>query len=176
MRLTGLMELNGIAKLKTVNLKISHLITAINVCLSLNFYRDMTEDDTAVISSNGQLTLTLVNKDHAGEWRCQATNSSGSIETRTRLIVAPGKGMYHINNGIIHSYVCINISTLAKPLPSPQPDRKHKPIPISEFGTHVKMLHESSNQGFKAEYEVSLLCTVLSYNFYTLIVTVFLQW
>ena len=59
-------------------------------------FRDMTEDDTAVISSNGQLTLTLVSIDHAGEWRCQATNSSGSIEAKTRLIVAPGKGMYHL--------------------------------------------------------------------------------
>ena len=69
------------------------------------FYRDMTEDDTAVISSNGQLTLTLVSIDHAGEWRCQATNSSGSTEASTRLIVAPGKGMSHMNNGIIRSYV-----------------------------------------------------------------------
>ena len=54
----------------------------------------MTEDDVAVISSNGQLTLTLVSRDHEGEWRCQATNSSGSTEARTRLIVTPGKGMY----------------------------------------------------------------------------------
>ena len=54
----------------------------------------MTENDVAVISSNGQLTLTSVSRDHEGEWRCQATNSSGSTEARTRLIVAPGKGMY----------------------------------------------------------------------------------
>ena len=57
-------------------------------------FRDMTENDVAVISSNGQLTLTSVSRDHEGEWRCQATNSSGSTEARTRLIVAPGKGMY----------------------------------------------------------------------------------
>ena len=54
----------------------------------------MTENDVAVISSNGQLTLTLVSRDHEGEWRCQATNSSGSTEAKTRLIVTPGKGIY----------------------------------------------------------------------------------
>ena len=55
----------------------------------------MTEDDAVVISSNGQLTLTLVSKDHEGEWRCQATNSLGSSEAKTRLIVAPGKSNTH---------------------------------------------------------------------------------
>ena len=52
----------------------------------------MTEDDVIVISNNGQLKLTLVSKDHEGEWRCQATNSLGSSEARTRLTVIPGKG------------------------------------------------------------------------------------
>ena len=42
-------------------------------------------------------------------------------------------------------------------MPLPQSDHKHKPIPISEFGTHVTMLHENSNQGFKAKYDVSWL-------------------
>ena len=55
----------------------------------------MTEDDAVVISSNGQLTLTLVSKDHEGEWRCQSTNSLGSSEARTRLTVAPGKSNTH---------------------------------------------------------------------------------
>ena len=49
----------------------------------------------------------------------------------------------------------------AKPLPSPRPDRKHKPIPVNEFGAHVTMLHENNNQGFKAEYEVSFLLVVV---------------
>lgn len=53
----------------------------------------MTENDAVVISSNGQLTLTLVSKDHEGEWRCQATNSSGSTEARTKLTVQPTKCM-----------------------------------------------------------------------------------
>ena len=53
----------------------------------------MTEDDVIVISSNGQLTLTSVSKDHEGEWRCQATSSSGSTEAKTKLTVTPGKGM-----------------------------------------------------------------------------------
>jgi len=48
----------------------------------------------------------------------------------------------------------INISS-AKPLPSPRPGHRHKPIPISEFGVHVNMLHENTNQGFKDEYEVN---------------------
>ena len=113
----------------------------------------MTENDVAVISSNGQLTLTLVSRDHEGEWRCQATNSSGSTEAKTRLIVTPGRGIcVYLLYLICYIYhVCYS----AKPLPSPRPDRKHKPIPVSEFGTHVTMLHENSNQGFKAEYEVS---------------------
>ena len=52
----------------------------------------MTENDVVVISSNGQLTLTSVSKDHEGEWRCQATNSSGSTEVKTKLTVTPGNG------------------------------------------------------------------------------------
>ena len=51
-----------------------------------------------VISSNGQLTLTLVSEDHEGDWRCQATNSSGSTEAQTRLIVTPTKSNIHIYN------------------------------------------------------------------------------
>ena len=52
----------------------------------------MTEDDTVVISSNGQLTLTLVSTEHEGEWMCQATNSSGSTEAKTKLKVTASKG------------------------------------------------------------------------------------
>ena len=52
----------------------------------------MTEDDTVVISSNGQLTLTSVSTDHEGEWRCQATNSSGSTEAKTKLTVTTIRG------------------------------------------------------------------------------------
>ena len=58
-------------------------------------YRDMTEDDAVVISSNGQLTLTLVSKDHEGEWRCQATNSLGNGEAKTKLTVTSVKGNTH---------------------------------------------------------------------------------
>ena len=54
----------------------------------------MTENDDVVISSNGQLTLTVVRTDHEGEWRCQATSSSGSSEARTNLTVKSTKGMY----------------------------------------------------------------------------------
>ena len=54
--------------------------------------RDMTEDDVVCIISNGHLTLTLVSKDHEGEWRCQATNSLGSSEAKARLTVRPGGG------------------------------------------------------------------------------------
>ena len=57
-----------------------------------NFCRDMTENDAVVISSNGQLTLTSVSTDHEGEWRCQATNSSGSTEGKTKLKVTPVRG------------------------------------------------------------------------------------
>ena len=52
----------------------------------------MTEDDTVVISSDGQLTLTSVSTDHEGEWKCQATNSSGSNDANTQLTVIPIKG------------------------------------------------------------------------------------
>ena len=58
-----------------------------------DFCRDMTENDVIVISSDGKLTLTSVSKDHEGEWRCQATNTSGSTEAKTKLKVTPGKGM-----------------------------------------------------------------------------------
>ena len=71
-----------------------HLIVCV---LWLMLCRDMTEDDVAVISSNGQLTLTSVSIDHGGEWRCQATNSSGSTEATTKLIIIPGRGMYTHN-------------------------------------------------------------------------------
>jgi len=54
----------------------------------------MTESDDVTISSTGQLTLTVVRTDHEGEWRCQATSSSGSIEARTKLTVKPTKGMF----------------------------------------------------------------------------------
>ena len=66
--------------------------------LCLMLCRDMTEDDVVVISSNGQLTLTSVSKDHEGEWRCQATNGAGSTEAQTRLIVTPSKSNIHIYN------------------------------------------------------------------------------
>ena len=71
--------------------------------------------------------------------------------------------IYHTHTHI-HTYVHTtnaqyiivkNICYPDKPIPLPQPDRKHKPIPVSEFGTHVTTLHENSNQGFKAEYDVS---------------------
>ena len=55
-------------------------------------FRDMTENDAVAISSNGQLTLTSASKDHEGEWRCQATNSSGSTEAKTRLTVTSNNG------------------------------------------------------------------------------------
>ena len=55
-------------------------------------FRDMTENDAVAISSNGQLTLTSVSKDHEGEWRCQATNSSGSCEAKTKLKVTSDNG------------------------------------------------------------------------------------
>ena len=58
----------------------------------------MTENDAVDISSNGQLTLTSVSTDHEGEWRCQATNSSGSTEARTWLRVTPGKRNIYIIN------------------------------------------------------------------------------
>ena len=64
-----------------------------NINIVLGLCRDMTEDDVIVISSNDQLTLTSVSKDHEGEWRCQATSSSGSTEAKTILTVTPGKGM-----------------------------------------------------------------------------------
>ena len=57
--------------------------------------------------------------------------------------------MYQISN---HS---------GKPVPLPRPDRKHKPIPVSELGAHVTQLHENSNQQFKVEYDVSWLNLVL---------------
>ena len=50
---------------------------------------------------------------------------------------------------------------LDKPVPLQRPNRQRKPIPISEFGTNVTKLHENSNQGFKAEYDVSQLSFVL---------------
>ena len=53
----------------------------------------MTENDDVEISSNGQLTLTVVRTDHEGEWRCQATSSSGSSEARTYLTVKSTKRM-----------------------------------------------------------------------------------
>ena len=62
-------------------------------------------------------------------------------------------------------------------MPLPRPDHKHKPIPVSEFGTHVTMLHENSNQGFKAEHDVSWLNLVL-FNVINVVPNyiVFLQW
>ena len=53
----------------------------------------MTEDNVIDISSNGQLTLTSVSTEHEGEWRCQATNSFGSTEAKTKLKVTASKGM-----------------------------------------------------------------------------------
>ena len=63
-----------------------------NINIVLGLCRDMTEDDAIVISSDGQLTLTSVSTDHEGEWRCQATNSSGSTEAKTKLKVTRGNG------------------------------------------------------------------------------------
>ena len=57
--------------------------------LCLLLCRDMTENDAVVISSNGQLTLTTVSKDFEGTWKCQATNSYGNSEARTKLTVKP---------------------------------------------------------------------------------------
>ena len=63
----------------------------------------MTEDDAVVISSNGQLTLTSVSIDHEGEWRCQATNSSGSTEAKTKLKVTPVRGnIYTYTHASMH--------------------------------------------------------------------------
>ena len=63
----------------------------------------MTENDAVVISSNGQLTLTSVSKNHEGEWRCQATNGSGSTEAKTKLKVTRGKGMYI--HACVHTHI-----------------------------------------------------------------------
>ena len=117
--------------------------------------RDMTENEAVDISSNGQLTLTSVSKNHGGEWRCQATNSYGNSEAKTQLIVTSKKSMYTNTSMCCLHYICYP----AKPVPSSRPDHTHKPIPVSEFGTHVNMLHQNNNQGFKAEFEVSQLAT-----------------
>ena len=115
----------------------------------------MTESDDVVISSNGQLTLAVVKTDHEGEWRCQATSSSGSNEARTNLTVKSTQGMCTYTVHTFHS--SIHGVSLAKPMPSPRPGRRHRPIPANDFGIHVNMLHESSNKGFKEEYEVNVL-------------------
>ena len=69
----------------------------------------------------------------------------------------------HTSTQLPPSYSCItyHISYPAKSMASPRPDHKHKTIPVSEFGTHVTMLHENNNQGFKAEYDVSWINVVL---------------
>ena len=64
---------------------------------------------------------------------------------------------------------------LAKPLPSPRPVHRHKPIPTGEFGVYVNMLHENSNQGFKDEYEVNFMNFDLLVTFYTEYIVI-LQW
>ena len=72
--------------------------------------RDMTESDDVVISSNGQLTLPVAKKDHEGEWRCQATSSSGSNEARTNLTVKSTQGMYtyaHRLQGSMHAMMVL---------------------------------------------------------------------
>ena len=71
--------------------------------------RDITEDDAVVVSSNGQLTLTLVSKDHEGEWRCQATNSLGSGEARTKLTVTSVKG--NTLNTLAHTHARMHTHT-----------------------------------------------------------------
>ena len=146
----------------------------------------MTEDDTVVISSNGQLTLTSVSTDHEGEWKCQATNSSGSNDANTQLTVIPIKGstcaqacMHTCIHAQTNTYIMcyIKICYPGKSMPSARPSHKHKPIIVSEFGTHVTILHENNNQGFKAEYDVRQLKFVLL-NIINVLsnYAVFLQW
>ena len=145
----------------------------------------MTEDDTVVISSDGQLTLTSVSTDHEGEWKCQATNSSGSNDANTQLTVIPIKGNTCAQAACTHISMhkltpimfCIKICYPGKSMPLPKPRHKHKPILVSEFGRHVTILHENNNQGFKAEYDVrQLKFVLLNIINVTSNYAVFLQW
>jgi len=47
----------------------------------------MTNDDDITISEDGQLTLVKASKQHEGEWKCQATNSKGTIEQTMKVFV-----------------------------------------------------------------------------------------
>ena len=65
----------------------------------------MTNDDDVTISEDGQLTLAKASKQHEGEWKCQATNSEGTIEQTMQVLVKMpimgknNRGRYKSRNG-----------------------------------------------------------------------------
>ena len=72
----------------------------------------MTNDDDVTISEDGQLTLAKASKQHEGEWKCQATNSEGTIEQTMQVLVK----MSTVGKNSIGSLVCMHKSATNYPL------------------------------------------------------------
>ena len=50
-------------------------------------FRNAQDSSSVSISSAGQLTIGQTGKEHEGVWKCQVTNSSGTVEVMTKLTV-----------------------------------------------------------------------------------------
>ena len=47
----------------------------------------MTNQDGVKVAEDGQLSLVMATKDHEGEWKCQASNSEGTVEKKMNVKV-----------------------------------------------------------------------------------------
>ena len=99
--------------------------------------RKVESDYSTEVRDDGSLTFACVEPKHAGTYHFSASNSEGSVEGNTKLIVQ-GDDDDDAEEG------------------GSAPKLESNPVQVEVFGEYVAGLHANSNAGFVVQYQVSV--------------------
>ena len=97
--------------------------------------RKVESDYSTEVRDDGSLTFACVEPKHAGTYHFSASNSEGSVEGNTKLIV-------HADDDDAEEG-------------GSAPKLESNPVQVEVFGEYVAGLHANSNAGFIVQYQVS---------------------
>ena len=118
----------------------------------------VTDDYAHELKEDGSLLLVNVEEKQKGTYCFVANNDAGTVSQQVLLIVA------------------VEGSDEAKMAKGDAASAKIGPIPVREFGEFVSNGHTKSNQGFKSQFEVSILFFSLSMSYMLFILIDVRQW
>ena len=98
--------------------------------------RKVESDYSTEVRDDGSLTFAFVEPKHAGTYHFSASNSEGSVEGNTKLIV-------HADDDDAEEG-------------GSAPKLESNPVQVEVFGEYVAGLHANSNAGFIVQYQVSV--------------------